>query len=37
MAFAVGLLQQTHTLDECPVLASDPDLADRRAALDTIL
>jgi len=37
MAFAVGLLKQTHTLDECPVLASDPDLADRRAALDTIL
>jgi ArsR family metal-binding transcriptional regulator len=37
MAFAVGLLQQTRTLDECPVLASDPDLADRRAALDTIV
>jgi len=37
MAFAVGLLQQNRTLNECPVLASDPNLADRRAALDAIL
>jgi len=37
MAFAVGLLQQNRTLNECPLLASDPNLADRRAALDAIL
>jgi ArsR family metal-binding transcriptional regulator len=37
MAFAVGLLQQNRTLNECPVLASDPNHADRRAALDAIL
>ena len=37
MAFAVGLLQQNRTLDECPVLASDPEFTDRRVALDTIL
>lgn len=37
MAFAVGLLQQNRTLKECPVLTSDPEFADRRVALDTIL
>jgi ArsR family metal-binding transcriptional regulator len=37
MAFAVGLLQQARMLNECPVLASDPEFADRRVALDTIL
>jgi ArsR family metal-binding transcriptional regulator len=37
MAFAVGLLQQTRTLDECPVFASDPNLADRRVALEAML
>ncbi len=37
MAFAVGLMQQKRTLNECPPLSSDPDLADRRAALDAIL
>jgi len=37
MAFAVNLLQQNRTVDECPLLASDPNLADRRTALDAIL
>jgi len=37
MAFAVGLLQQNRALKECPLLASDPNLTDRRAALDAIL
>ena len=33
MAFAFGLLQQKRTLEECPVIASDPAFADRRAQL----
>jgi ArsR family metal-binding transcriptional regulator len=37
MAFAVGLLQQIRTLNECPLLASDPNLADRRVALEAML
>lgn len=37
MAFAVGLLQQARMLNECPVLASDPEFADRRVSLETIL
>jgi len=37
MAFAVGLLQQNRLLDECPILTSDPEFADRRVALDAIL
>jgi ArsR family metal-binding transcriptional regulator len=37
MAFAVALLQQNRTLNECPVLSDDPKFADRRVALDTIL
>jgi ArsR family metal-binding transcriptional regulator len=37
MAFAVGLLQQNRTLNECPLLASDPNLADRRVALEAML
>jgi ArsR family metal-binding transcriptional regulator len=37
MAFAVGLLQQARMLKECPVLASDPEFADRRVSLETIL
>jgi ArsR family metal-binding transcriptional regulator len=37
MAFAVGLLQQNRTLNECPVLASDPNFVDRRVSLETIL
>lgn len=37
MAFAVGLLQQNRMLTECPILASDPEFADRRVALDAIL
>ena len=37
MAFAVGLLQQNRALNECSLLASDPNLADRRTALDAIL
>lgn len=37
MAFAVGLLQQNRALKECPVLAADPQFADRRVALDAML
>jgi len=37
MAFAVGLLQQNRALTECPLLASDPGLADRRVALEAML
>jgi ArsR family metal-binding transcriptional regulator len=37
MAFAVGLLQQNRMLKECLILASDPEFADRRIALDAIL
>jgi ArsR family metal-binding transcriptional regulator len=37
MAFAVNLLQRNRTLNECPFLATDPNLTDRRAALDAIL
>lgn len=37
MAFAVGLLQQSRTLKECPVLDADPQFADRRVALDAML
>ena len=37
MAFAVGLLQQTRTLAECPILRGDAALADRRAALEAML
>ena len=33
MAFAFLLLQQKHTVEECPVIASDPALSDRRAQL----
>jgi ArsR family metal-binding transcriptional regulator len=33
MAFAFGLLQQKRTVEECPVVASDPAFADRRAQL----
>ena len=37
MAFAVSLLQQTHTLDECPILQADADFSDRRVTLETML
>ena len=37
MAFAVGLLQKTHDLDECLLLMADPTLADRRATLESML
>lgn len=37
MAFAVGLLQETRSLKDCPVLAADPQFADRRVALDALL
>jgi len=37
MAFAVGLLQQKRMLNECPVLAFDPEFADRRVSLETII
>jgi len=33
MAFAFLLLQQKRAVEECPVIASDPALADRRAQL----
>ncbi len=33
MAFAFGLLQQKRTVEECPVVASDPAFTDRRAQL----
>ncbi len=33
MAFVFGLLQQKRTVEECPVIASDPAFADRRAQL----
>ena len=37
MAFAFGLLQQKWTVEECPVVASDPAFADRRAQLVTMV
>jgi ArsR family metal-binding transcriptional regulator len=37
MAFAVGLLQQNRTLNECPALTTDPEFTDRRVALDALL
>jgi ArsR family metal-binding transcriptional regulator len=37
MAFAVGLLQQTRTLDECPPLQADADFSNRRITLETML
>ena len=33
MAFVFGLLQQKRTVEECPIIASDPAFADRRAQL----
>ena len=36
MAFAVGLLQQTHTLDECPVMLAEAGFSDRRVTLETM-
>jgi len=37
MAFAVSLLMQKHTLDDCLILKSDFAFAERRATLDTML
>jgi ArsR family metal-binding transcriptional regulator len=37
MAFAVGLLQQTRTLAECPPLQTETGFDDRRAALEAML
>ena len=37
LAFAVTLIQHTHTLVECPILQNDSDFADRRAALEALL
>ena len=37
MAFAVGLLQQTHILDECTLLQTDADFSNRRVTLETML
>jgi ArsR family metal-binding transcriptional regulator len=37
IAFAVGLLQQNRTLDECPSLQGDTDYSDRRVTLETMV
>ena len=37
LAFAVLLIQQKHTLDECQPLAHDPVFADRKATLEAML
>jgi ArsR family metal-binding transcriptional regulator len=37
LAFAVLLIQQEHTLDECPPLQEDPAFAERRATLEAML
>jgi ArsR family metal-binding transcriptional regulator len=37
MAFAAGLLQQKRTLTECPPLANDAALSERRATLEAML
>jgi ArsR family metal-binding transcriptional regulator len=37
LAFAVALVQHTHTLTECPILKNDLNFADRRAALEALL
>lgn len=37
MAFAFGLIQQSHYLKECPALDQDPAFSRRRAALNTML
>jgi ArsR family metal-binding transcriptional regulator len=37
LTFAAGLLLHRRELDECPVLAHDPDFVDRRAQLVALL
>lgn len=37
LAFAVALVQHTHTLMECPILQNDLDFAGHRAALEALL
>jgi ArsR family metal-binding transcriptional regulator len=37
MAFAVGLLQQKRQVNECPILQSDVNFADRRVTLEAML
>ena len=37
LAFAVLLIQQQHTLDECPPLLEDPAFPERRATLEAML
>ena len=37
LAFAVGLLQHMRELDECPLLHTDMNFADRRATLEAML
>jgi ArsR family metal-binding transcriptional regulator len=37
MAFAVGIIQQNRTVDECLPLASDPAFGDRRATIQGII
>lgn len=37
LAFAVLLIQQQHTLEDCPILQQDPAYADRRLTLEAML
>jgi ArsR family metal-binding transcriptional regulator len=37
LAFAVALMQQNRTLDECPAIQADLNYADRRAALSAMI
>lgn len=37
LAFAVAIIQQQRTLDECQPLLNDPALSDRRATLEAML
>lgn len=37
LAFAVALLQQNRTLEECPALQTDPGFSDRRVTLESML
>jgi 4Fe-4S ferredoxin len=37
LAFAVLLVQQQHTLDECPPLQEDSAFSERRATLEAML
>jgi len=37
MAFAFGLIQQNHTIDECPTLTEDASFTERRSTLAVLL